>query len=104
MIWLGALKQVSADRIIDPVTSLAFYEGRIELPTIVDLPVIIGLVPDIPVDTMLQTEARIVLSYLLRPAQDAMSKTLKEKLLVILACSACPEPDFDFPSFQHGLV
>ncbi|GAB5459598.1 MAG: HlyD family type I secretion periplasmic adaptor subunit [Henriciella sp.] len=74
----GALKQVSADTIIDPVTSLAFYEGRIELPATVDLPVSMTLVPGMPVDAMLQTETRNVLSYLLRPAQDAMSKTFKE--------------------------
>lgn len=74
----GALKQVSADTMIDPVTSMAFYEGRIALPLDADLPESVSLVPGMPVDAMLQTETRNVLSYLLRPAQDAMSKTFRE--------------------------
>lgn len=74
----GAMIRVSADTIIDPATGFPYYEGVVELPTQTLSENGITLVPGMPVDVLVRTENRSVLSYLIKPARDAMSKSFRE--------------------------
>ena len=74
----GTIVRVSADVIMDPATGVSYYEGVVSLPSDTDLPASAELLPGMPVEALLKTESRTVLSYLLRPAQDAMSKTFRD--------------------------
>ena len=74
----GKILRVSADVIMDPATGVSYYEGVVSLPNDPDLPASADLLPGMPVEALLKTESRTVLSYLLRPAQDAMSKTFRD--------------------------
>ncbi|MEO0467333.1 MAG: HlyD family type I secretion periplasmic adaptor subunit [Pseudomonadota bacterium] len=72
------VKTVSADAVIDEMTGMNYYEVIIELPTQTPLGADFQIVPGMPVDAMLTTESRNVLSYLVKPLTDSMSRTWRE--------------------------
>lgn len=73
----GLVAQVSADAIQDEKTGQSYFEGIVKLP---DNPVRgdLTLVPGMPVDAMVKTSSRNVLSYLTKPMRDAMARTFRE--------------------------
>jgi len=76
----GIVLQASPDRLIDEVTGMPYYSARIEIP-VDELPKLGGLslLPGMPAEVFLQTEKRSVLSYIVKPATDAMSRGLREE-------------------------
>lgn len=73
--------QSSADRIIDQVTGMPYYSVKIEIPPseLARLPSHLTLLPGMPAESFMQTESRSVLSYILKPATDAMDHTFREE-------------------------
>ncbi|MEM0986428.1 MAG: HlyD family type I secretion periplasmic adaptor subunit [Pseudomonadota bacterium] len=74
----GAIVTVSADAITDEATGMQFYEAIVEWPLEAPEAARFDLLPGMPVDAMVRTESRNVLSYLIKPFQDAMAKTFRE--------------------------
>ena len=74
----GIILTISADAIEDPNLGLAYYNGVVQLPLAAELPAHVQLYPGMPVDALVRTESRTVLSYLVKPAQDAVAKTFRE--------------------------
>lgn len=75
----GRLVHVSADRLVNPESSLPYYLGRLELTeqgrrTLGDL----ALVPGMPAEVLINTGARTLLDYLLQPASNALARSLIE--------------------------
>ena len=77
----GLVIQSSADRIIDQVTGLPYYSVKIEIPPneLARLPKNLTLLPGMPAESFMQTDSRSVLSYILKPATDAMDHTFREE-------------------------
>ncbi len=77
----GLVMQSSADRIIDQVTGLPYYSVKIEIPPseLARLPENLTLLPGMPAESFMQTDSRSVLSYILKPATDAMDHTFREE-------------------------
>ena len=74
----GTILTISADAMEDPNLGFAYYNGVVQLPSAEDLPAHVQLYPGMPVDALVRTESRTVLSYLIKPAQDAIAKTFRE--------------------------
>ncbi|MEO0816569.1 MAG: HlyD family type I secretion periplasmic adaptor subunit [Pseudomonadota bacterium] len=74
----ATVRTVSADALQDPATGMPYYEVTIEMPETLPLADEFRVVPGMPVDAMMQTESRNVLSYLTKPLQDSMSRTFRE--------------------------
>lgn len=76
----GAVSRVSADANTDQRTGYSFYTIRISLPPeeIARLGDV-KLLPGMPVETFLQTGERTVISYLMKPLRDQISKAFTEK-------------------------
>lgn len=74
----GTVSKVSADAFQDPQTGQFFFEGEVLIPEDRLANQEFALVPGMPVDASLRTESRTVISYLLKPLGDAMSKTFRE--------------------------
>jgi len=77
----GLVIQSSADRIIDQVTGMPYYSVKIEIPPneLARLPKNLTLLPGMPAESFMQTDSRSVLSYILKPATDAMNHTFREE-------------------------
>jgi len=77
----GLVIQSSADRIIDQVTGMPYYSVKIEIPPseLARLPENLTLLPGMPAESFMQTDSRSVLSYILKPATDAMNHTFREE-------------------------
>lgn len=77
----GLVIQSSPDRIIDQVTGMPYYSVKIEIPTdeLARLPENLTLLPGMPAESFMQTDSRSVLSYILKPATDAMDHTFREE-------------------------
>ncbi|MCQ4347248.1 HlyD family type I secretion periplasmic adaptor subunit [Pseudomonas stutzeri] len=75
----GRLIHVSADRLTNEQTGLAYYLGRIELTERgrADLGSL-ALVPGMPAEVLINTGARTLLSYLVQPASNAFARSLIE--------------------------
>lgn len=76
----GSVKRIGADVTSDQRTGVSFYTVRIainapELSRFGDA----KLVPGMPVEVHMETPQRTVLSYLLKPMHDQMSRALREK-------------------------
>jgi HlyD family secretion protein len=76
----GTLTRVSADLTRDPQTNLSYYLVRATLDegqssVLGDL----TLVPGMPADTYIRTELRTPLQYLLKPLQEQMARTFRER-------------------------
>jgi len=74
----GAIVTVSADAITDEASGLQYYEAIVEWPLEAPEAQRFELMPGMPVDAMVKTESRNVLSYLIKPFQDAMGRTFRE--------------------------
>ena len=76
----GSVKWVSADTISDPVSGAIYYSAEVEVQA-EEFAKIDGneLVPGMPVEVLVSTGERLVISYLSRPIRDAMSKTFRDE-------------------------
>jgi HlyD family type I secretion membrane fusion protein len=74
----GSVSSVSADALQDVNTGQFYFEGILEIPADRLSNQEFVLVPGMPVDASLKTKSRTVISYLLKPLFDAMSKTFRE--------------------------
>jgi HlyD family secretion protein len=76
----GAVSYVSADLLTDARTGLNYFLTRIALPE-QELARLgdVKLVPGTPVEAFIQTGARTVLSYLVKPIQDQAMRALRER-------------------------
>lgn len=73
----GRVHRVSADVLQDEISGQYYYMTLLELPD-GEIPNAIALVPGMPVQAMLRTESRSVLSYLTKPVSDVLSRTFRE--------------------------
>lgn len=74
----GTVQRVSADAIQDEQTGVPYYEVVVELPEDDASLNRFVLVPGMPVEAMVRTESRNVLSYLTKPVRDSMARTFRE--------------------------
>ncbi|MFN7180366.1 HlyD family type I secretion periplasmic adaptor subunit [Hyphomonas sp.] len=74
----GTIIKVSADAFADEATGAAFYEAQIEIPDAALASSRFTLLPGMPVEASLTTESRNVLSYLVKPLTDSLSRTFRE--------------------------
>jgi HlyD family type I secretion membrane fusion protein len=74
----GTVTAVSADAITEEATGAAFYEVMIEIPEDALASTGFQLLPGMPVEASLTTESRNVLSYLVKPLTDSVSRTFRE--------------------------
>lgn len=75
----GEVIQVSADAFVDEATGVSFYLAEITLPE--DQAALLGaraLVPGMPVDAFIQTEARSPMTYILEPFMAYFDRALRE--------------------------
>lgn len=76
----GRISRMSADVTNDPKTGQAYYTVRVELPAEqLDRLGSVRLVPGMPVEAYLKISERTVMSYLLKPLQDQVSKAWRER-------------------------
>jgi len=76
----GEVAVVSADTIQDQKSGVNFYTVRVAVPP--DQLTRLGeqkLVPGMPVEVFIKTNVRTVVSYFIRPLQDQIAKTFREK-------------------------
>jgi HlyD family secretion protein len=75
----GRVREVSADRIVDPRTSQVYYLARIELPAgaLREVPEI-SLKAGMPAEVMIITGERTLLNYLLDPLSSSFRKSFRE--------------------------
>lgn len=74
----GTVIKVSADAFADEATGATFYEAMIEIPDAALASSRFTLLPGMPVEASLTTESRNVLSYLVKPLTDSLSRTFRE--------------------------
>lgn len=74
----GTIIKVSADAFADEATGATFYEAMIEIPDAALNASRFTLLPGMPVEASLTTESRNVLSYLVKPLTDSVSRTFRE--------------------------
>jgi HlyD family secretion protein len=76
----GEVSRISADISSDQRTGMTFYTIRISIPPD-ELKKLgeIKLVPGMPVECFIQTGERTVISYLLKPLRDQLTRTFREK-------------------------
>ncbi len=74
----GHVIKVSADAIRDEATGAFFYEGTISIPADWINSERWPIQPGMPVEVLVQTDTRSVISYLIKPLQDAMTRTWRE--------------------------
>ncbi|HPE48588.1 MAG TPA: HlyD family type I secretion periplasmic adaptor subunit [Hyphomonas sp.] len=76
--YTGEVINVSADALQDPTTGATYYEAVVSIPDEALNSETFTILPGMPVDASLQTESRTVLSYLLKPLMDSVSRTFRE--------------------------
>jgi HlyD family secretion protein len=76
----GSVMRISADASTDQRTGLSYYIVRISM-TPVEIAKLgtVKLVPGMPVEVFIQTGDRTVMSYLLKPLYDQLTRALREK-------------------------
>lgn len=74
----GTVIKVSADAFADEASGATFYEAQIEIPDAALASSRFTLLPGMPVEASLTTESRSVLSYLVKPLSDSLSRTFRE--------------------------
>lgn len=74
----GSVIAVSADAINDETSGTSYYEAMVEIPEEALASSKFQLVPGMPVEVSLRTESRNVLSYLVKPLTDSVSRTFRE--------------------------
>jgi HlyD family secretion protein len=77
----GLIRSVSADLTQDQRTGESYFLSRIEIPDaeLERLGEHNKLVPGMPADVQIMTQARTALSYLIKPMQDQLAKAFKER-------------------------
>lgn len=76
----GTVVTISADRFDDQQTGEAFYVARIEIPKKeLDYLQDVTLTPGMPVETLIVTGSRTMLSYLFRPINDSFSRAFRQE-------------------------
>ncbi len=76
----GTVREVSADRIVDPVTGQAYFLARVEVSNKVleKLGKEYVLMPGMPAEVMIVTGERTTMGYLLEPFMEAFRRGLRE--------------------------
>lgn len=74
----GTVIAISADALLDEASGATFYEAMVEIPDSALANSKFQLLPGMPVEAMLRTESRNVLSYLVKPLTDSVSRTFRE--------------------------
>lgn len=76
----GRVREVSADRIVDPRTSQIYYLARVELPAaqLRDVGPEMSLKAGMPAEVMIITGERTMLNYLLDPISSSFRKSFRE--------------------------
>jgi HlyD family secretion protein/epimerase transport system membrane fusion protein len=74
----GEVLKVSADALVDQTTGVAYYEVIASIPDEALASEDFPIVPGMPVDASLHTTRRTVLSYLIKPLVDSVSRTFRE--------------------------
>lgn len=74
----GEVLKVSADALIDPNSGVAYYEVIASIPDEALASEDFPIVPGMPVDASLHTTRRTVISYLIKPLVDSVSRTFRE--------------------------
>jgi HlyD family secretion protein len=76
----GSVTMVSADVSVDEKTQKSWYTIRVGVPA-EELSRLgnVKLVPGMPVETFVQTSSRTVMSYLIKPMHDQITKAFREK-------------------------
>ncbi|MEZ5952980.1 MAG: HlyD family type I secretion periplasmic adaptor subunit [Hyphomonas sp.] len=76
--YTGEVINLSADALQDQTTGATYYEAVVSIPEEALTSDTFTIVPGMPVDASLQTEGRTVLSYLVKPLTDSVSRTFRE--------------------------
>lgn len=76
----GEVLQVSADRLLDPVTGFPYFTIKLVVPPD-ELKRLgaVSLIPGMPAEAFMQTQSRSVLSYVMKPVTDAMRRAGREE-------------------------
>ena len=74
----GEVTSVSADAFTDEATGMVYFEAVVAIPPEALTAKDFDLLPGMPVDANLKTGQRNVLSYLLKPLTDSVSRTFRE--------------------------
>lgn len=77
---IGRVLQISADAFTDEGSRLSYYRAEIALKDgqMARLPEGVTLIPGMPVETFIQTDARTPLAYLIKPLADYFTKAFRE--------------------------
>ena len=75
----GEVVRISPDIVKDAKTNEEFYSVRIGIPEERVQALSLKLVPGMPVESFIVTEVRTVLSYLMKPLQDQLTKAFRER-------------------------
>lgn len=75
----GTVQFISADSLVDPITGMPYFTVRVSIPESERVH-LEGkkLIPGMPADIFIQTEARSVMNYILAPLKKALNKTMRE--------------------------
>jgi HlyD family secretion protein len=76
---MGVLQRISADLATDQRTGMSYYVARIEIPESERARLNQRIIPGMPVETFIQTDARTVISYLVKPFTDQMNRAFRER-------------------------
>ena len=79
-LW-GEVMATAPDRLVDEVTGMPYFLVRVNIADgeLERLPPSLEMRPGMPAEAYMQTESRSVLSYVVKPAQDAMSRAWREE-------------------------
>ena len=75
----GVVKLVSPDLIKDPKTNEQYYSLKIGIAANTVNKLKLALVPGMPVESFIKTDDRTVLSYLLKPLNDQITRAFRER-------------------------
>ena len=75
----GEVIRISADLIKDAKTNEQYYSVRIGIPEERVRGLSLQLVPGMPVESFIVTDERTVLSYLMKPLNDQITKAFRER-------------------------
>jgi HlyD family secretion protein len=76
----GRVIQISPDSFVDELTQATYYRAEIQLPEeeLDRLPEGLVMVPGMPVEAFIATDARTPMAYLLRPLTDYFARAFRE--------------------------
>lgn len=74
----GKVQKVSADALTDPNSGMTYYEVILSIPDEALESTDFPIVPGMPVDASLHTDKRTILSYLVKPLTDSVTRTFRD--------------------------